>query len=75
MAIDRTGIDSLEEGTSFKTGAPDLRLTGDVASVKALPINIQTYGNRDRPNVGINRPGGGRGQSPTGGDVAGTRFY
>ena len=29
---------------------------------------------RDRPNVGINRPGGGRGQSPTGGDVAGTPF-
>ena len=37
--------------------------------------NIQTYGNRDRPNVGINRPGGGRGQSPTGGDVAGKPFY
>ena len=36
--------------------------------------NIQTYGNRDRPNTGINRPGGGRGQSPTGGDVAGTPF-
>jgi len=36
--------------------------------------NIQTYGNRDRPNVGINRPGGGRGQSPTGGDVSGTPF-
>ena len=37
--------------------------------------NIQTYGSGDRPNVGINRPGGGRGQSPTGGDVAGTPFY
>ena len=36
--------------------------------------NIQTYGNRDRPNTGINRPGGGYGQSPTGGDVAGTPF-
>lgn len=36
--------------------------------------NIRTYGNRDRPNIGINRPGGGRGQSPTGGDVAGTPF-
>ena len=32
-------------------------------------------GNRDRSNVGINRPGGGLGQSPTGGDVAGTPFY
>ena len=36
--------------------------------------NIQTYGNRDRPNTGMNRPGGGRGQSPTGGDVSGTPF-
>ena len=36
--------------------------------------NIQTYGNRDRPNTGMNRPGGGYGQSPTGGDVAGTPF-
>jgi hypothetical protein len=36
--------------------------------------NIQTYGNRDRPNTGMNVPGGGKGQSPTGGDVAGTPF-
>ena len=36
--------------------------------------NIQTYGSGDRPNTGMNRPGGGRGQSPTGGDVAGTPF-
>ena len=36
--------------------------------------NIQTYGNRDRPNEGMNVPGGGKGQSPTGGDVAGTPF-
>ena len=40
MAIDRTGINSLE-GTSFKTGAPNLRLTGDVQMAKALPINLQ----------------------------------
>jgi len=44
------------------------------AAVQQVRQNIQTYGNRDRPNVGINRPGGGRGQSPTGGDVAGTPF-
>jgi hypothetical protein len=37
--------------------------------------NIQTYGNRNRPNTGMNAPGGGRGQSPTGGDVAGSPFY
>ena len=43
--------------------------------------NIQTYkitgrggqgGNR--PNTGMNTPGGGKGQSPTGGDVEGTPF-
>ena len=36
--------------------------------------NIQTYGNQDRPNTGINEPGAGKGQSPTGGDVEGTPF-
>ena len=36
--------------------------------------NIQTYGNRDRPNTGMNAPGAGKGQSPTGGDVSGTPF-
>ena len=36
--------------------------------------NIQRYGSGDRPNTEINRPGGGRGQSPTGGDVSGTPF-
>ena len=45
------------------------------AAVQQVRQNIQTYGSGDRPNVGINRPGGGRGQSPTGGDVAGTPFY
>jgi hypothetical protein len=44
------------------------------AAAQQVRQNIQTYGNRDRPNMGINRPGGGRGQSPTGGDVAGTPF-
>ena len=29
---------------------------------------------RDRANIGSNAPGGGRGQSPTGGDVSGTPF-
>jgi len=43
-------------------------------AVNQVRQNIQTYGNRDRPNTGINRPGGGYGQSPTGGDVAGTPF-
>ena len=41
--------------------------------------NIAQYGTTggvgsDRPNVGINEPGGGKGQSPTGGDVMGTPF-
>jgi hypothetical protein len=42
--------------------------------VQQVQQNIQTYGNRDRPNTGMNVPGGGKGQSPTGGDVAGTPF-
>ena len=42
--------------------------------IQQVQQNIQTYGNRDRPNEGINTPGGGKGQSPTGGDVAGTPF-
>jgi len=44
------------------------------AAAQQVRQNIRTYGNRDRPNIGINRPGGGRGQSPTGGDVVGTPF-
>jgi len=43
-------------------------------AVQQVQQNIQTYGNRDRPNTGMNVPGGGKGQSPTGGDVAGTPF-
>ena len=42
--------------------------------IQQVQQNIQTYGNRDRPNEGMNTPGGGKGQSPTGGDVAGTPF-
>ena len=44
------------------------------AAAQQVRQNIRTYGNRDRPNTGINRPGGGRGRSPTGGDIAGTPF-
>jgi len=44
------------------------------AAANQVRQNIQTYGSGDRPNTGINRPGGGYGQSPTGGDVAGTPF-
>ena len=35
MAIDRTGIDSLD------AGAPNLRLTGDIETAQAIPINLQ----------------------------------
>ena len=44
------------------------------AAANQVRQNIQTYGNRDRPNTGMNRPGGGRGRSPTGGNVQGTPF-
>jgi len=56
----------------------ELQAEIDAANKAALASivegNIAKYGNQDRPNTGINAPGGGKGQSPTGGDVAGTPF-
>ena len=46
----------------------------DAAAAQQVQQNIQTYGNQDRPNTGMNAPGGGTGQSPTGGNVSGTPF-
>ena len=46
----------------------------DAAAAQQVQQNIQTYGNQDRPNTGMNAPGGKKGQSPTGGDVEGTPF-
>ena len=46
----------------------------DAAAAAQVRSNIQRYGSGDRPNTGMNAPGGGRGQSPTGGDVQGTPF-
>ena len=46
----------------------------EATAAQQVRQNIQRYGSGDRPNTGINRPGGGRGQSPTGGDVSGTPF-
>jgi len=56
--------------------------------VSTSPINVGNpfgYGRRkpdpprggrgDRDNTGRNEPGGGRGQSPTGGDISGTPFF
>ena len=42
--------------------------------IQEVQQNIQTYGDRDRPDTGMNAPGGGKGQSPTGGNVSGTPF-
>ena len=44
--------------------------------VRGLQVqrNIDTYGNADRPDTGMNAPGEGKGQSPTGGNVSGTPF-
>jgi|6_EtaG_2_1085325.scaffolds.fasta_scaffold54628_2 hypothetical protein len=50
------------------------KAAADAAAAQQVQQNIQTYGNRDRPNTGMNVPGGGKGQSPTGGDVVGTPF-
>jgi len=44
------------------------------AAANQVQQNIQTYGSGDRPSTGMNVAGGGYGQSPTGGDVAGTPF-
>ena len=44
------------------------------AAANQVRQNIQTYGSGDRPSTGMNVAGGGYGQSPTGGDVAGTPF-
>ena len=44
------------------------------AAAAQVRANIQRYGNRDRPDRGMNAPGGGKGQSPTGGNVSGTPF-
>jgi len=53
----------------------DAKVKADAAAAaQQVRQNIQTYGNRDRPDTGMNEPGGGRGQSPTGGNVAGTPF-
>ena len=46
----------------------------DAARGSQVQQNIQTYGSGDRPDVGINAPGAGPGQSPTGGNVEGTPF-
>ena len=44
------------------------------AAAAQVRSNIQRYGSGDRPDTGMNAPGGGRGQSPTGGNVQGTPF-
>ena len=44
------------------------------AQARQVRQNIQRYGGGDRPDRGMNAPGGGKGQSPTGGNVSGTPF-
>ena len=44
------------------------------AAAAQVRSNIQRYGSGDRPDTGMNAPGGGKGQSPTGGNVSGTPF-
>ena len=65
----------IQEQQKKMIGMPQhLTYTPPSSPIQQVQQNIQTYGNRDRPNEGINTPGGGKGQSPTGGDVAGTPF-
>tara|TARA_R110002020_G_scaffold172919_1_gene363442 strand:+ start:264 stop:1043 length:780 start_codon:yes stop_codon:yes gene_type:complete len=46
----------------------------NAAAAAQVRANIQRYGSGDRPSTGMNVAGGEKGQSPTGGDVAGTPF-
>jgi len=74
------GLQYLQQKFQKKQGAQNAheelrnQIENQRAAANQVRQNIQTYGSGDRPNTGMNRPGGGRGQSPTGGDVAGTPF-
>ena len=59
---------------NFRKKQEEAKAKADAAAAAQVKANIQTYGSGDRPNTVMNEPGGGRGQSPTGGDVAGTPF-
>ena len=50
------------------------RQAAAAAAAAQVRQNIATYGSGDRPSTGMNVAGGGKGQSPTGGDVEGTPF-
>ena len=50
------------------------QVAADQIRANQVQQNIQIYGDRDRPDTGMNAPGGGKGQSPTGGNVEGTPF-
>ena len=54
--------------------AQDAQAARQAQQAQQVQQNIQTYGNRDRPDAGMNAPGGEKGQSPTGGNVEGTPF-
>ena len=60
--------------TGGKASQADIDAANKDALGSIVKHNIQTYGNQDRPNTGINEPGAEKGQSPTGGDVEGTPF-
>jgi len=66
---------ALEQQISFEKQRAEQEEAARVASVaKAIQQDINRGGRGDRDNTGRNEPGGGRGQSPTGGDVSGTPF-
>ena len=57
-----------------KKRAVEAAAARQAAQARQVRQNIKRYGSGDRPNTGMNAPGAGKGQSPTGGDVAGTPF-
>jgi hypothetical protein len=65
-AISGDGATTITDGGS--------KFAGDSGAAPGTPGSWHPGVGQDRPNEGRNAPGGGTGQSPTGGDVKGTPF-
>ena len=74
------GVDKFKDWQNTRAANKESDLMDEITAYNKeglgsiVESNIATYGTGDRPNTGINAPGGERGQSPTGGDVEGTPF-
>jgi len=61
-------------GDGATTTGGGSKFAGDSGAAPGTPGSWNPGVGQDRPNEGRNAPGGGTGQSPTGGDVKGTPF-